>query len=116
MKKIFKRMLTATLTLATLFTALSISQVQASTNNSVVRLEKHPQYGYQFDSSYPAPFSSSTAYKGWWTFKMNVNSSGYEKIVYCIQYHIPCNTGDRYSHQDSHPEISPAQQKLLQRA
>lgn len=109
-------MLTATLTLATLFTALPISQVQASTNNSVVRLEKHPQYGYQFDSSYPAPFSSSTAYKDWWTFKMNVNSSGYEKIVYCIQYHIPCNTGDRYSHQDSHPEISPAQQKLLQRA
>ena len=116
MKKIFKRMLTATLTLATLFTALPISQVQASTNNSVVRLEKHPQYGYQFDSSYPAPFSSSTAYKDWWTFHMNVNSSGYEKIVYCIQYHIPCNTGDRYSHQDSHHDISPAQHKLLQRA
>lgn len=115
MKKIFKRLLTATMTLATLFTALPPTQVQAS-SNSVVRLEKHAQYGYQFDSSYPAPFSYSTAHKDWWTFHMNVDSSGHEKIVYCIQYHIPCNTGDKYSHQNTHPDISPAQQKLLQRA
>lgn len=115
MKKILKRLLTATMTLATLFTSLPATQVQAS-SNSVVRLEKHPQYGYQFDSSYPAPFSNTTEYKDWWTFHMNVNGSGTEKIVYCIQYHIPCNTGDRYNHQDTHPDISPAQQKLLQRA
>lgn len=115
MKKIFKRLLTATMTLATLFTSIPATQVYAS-SNSVVRLEKHPQYGYQFDSGYPAPFSNSTAYKDWWTFHMNVDSSGYEKIVYCIQYHIPCNTGDRYEHQDTHPDISTAQQKLLQRA
>lgn len=115
MKKIFKRLLTATMTLATLFTALPTTQVQAS-SNSVVRLEKHAEYGYQFDNSYPAPFSSSTARKDWWTFHMNVNSSGHEKIVYCIEYHIPCNTGDRYTHQNTHPDISPTQQKLLQRA
>ncbi|MEG2822942.1 MAG: SpaA isopeptide-forming pilin-related protein [Lachnospiraceae bacterium] len=115
MKKIPKRLLTATMTLATLFTSLPVTQVQAS-SNSVVRLEKHPQYGYQFDNSYPAPFSKSNAYKDWWTFHMNVNGSGTEKLVYCIQYHIPCNTGDRYSHQDTHPDINPAQQKLLQRA
>lgn len=115
MKKIFKRLLTATMTLATLFTSLPATQVYAS-SNSVVRLEKHPQYGYQFDSSYPAPFSNSSAYKDWWTFHMNVNGSGTEKIVYCIQYHIPCNTGDRYDHQDTHADITPAQKKLLQRA
>lgn len=115
MKKIFKRLLTATMTLATLFTSLPVTQVHAS-SNSVIRLEKHPQYGYQFDSSYPAPFGSDTKYKDWWTFKMNVDSSGLEKIVYCIQYSIPCNTGDSYSHQHTHPEISSTQQKLLQRA
>ncbi|WP_187117544.1 DUF961 family protein [Beduini massiliensis] len=115
MKKIFKRLLTATLTLATLFTSLPATQVHAS-SNSVIRLEKHPQYGYQFDSSYPSLFGSDTKYKDWWTFKMNVDSSGLEKIVYCIQYSIPCNTGDSYSHQHTHPDISSAQQKLLQRA
>lgn len=115
MKKILKRLLTVTMTLATLITALPATQVQAS-SKSVVRLEKHPQYGYQFDSSYPAPFSYSSAYKDWWTFHMNVNGSGYEKIVYCMQYHIPCNTGDTYDHQTTHPDINPTQQKQLQRA
>lgn len=103
------------MTLVTLFTAIPTTQVYAS-SNSIIRLEKHPQYGYQFDASYPAPFSHSTDYKDWWTYHMNSNSSGLEKIVYCIQYHIPCNTGDRYENQDTHPDISTAQQKLLQRA
>lgn len=115
MTKIFKRLLTATMTLATLFTSIPATQVYASPN-SVIRLEKHPQYGYQFDSSYPAPFSNTTAHKDWWTYHMNVNGSGVEKIVYCIQFSIPCNTGDRYNHQNTHPDISSAQQKLLQRA
>ncbi|MCB6202663.1 thioester domain-containing protein [Extibacter muris] len=115
MKEILKRLLTATMTLATLFTSLLATQVHAS-SNSIIRLEKHPQFGYQFDSSYPAPFGSDTKYKDWWTFKMNVDSTGLEKIVYCIQYSIPCNSGDSYNHQYTHPDINSAQQKLLQRA
>lgn len=115
MKKILKRLLTATMALATLFTALPATQVHAS-SNSVVRLEKHPQYGYEFDNSYPAPFNYKSGWQNWWTFHMNVDSSGLEKIVYCIQFSIPCNTGDQYNHQNTHPDINAKEQKLLQRA
>lgn len=115
MKKIFKRLLTTTLTLATLFTSLPATQVHAS-SNSVVRLEKHPQYGYEFDNSYPAPFNYKSGWQSWWTFHMNVNASGLEKIVYCMQFSIPCNTGDQYNHQNTHPDINAKEQRLLQRA
>lgn len=115
MKKLFKRLLTASVTLATLFTTLPATQIHASSNN-IMRLEKHPQYGYEFDNSYPAPFNYKSGWQNWWTFHMNVDSSGLEKIVYCIQFSIPCNTGDQYNHQNTHPDINAKEQKLLQRA
>lgn len=120
MKKVMKYIMTSLLALVTISTALPAAPVIAKekerATKSTIRLQKHATYGYQFDRSYPAPFNVKTERQDWWTFHMNVNNSGMEKIVYCIQYHIPCNSGDKYEHQDTHQDISPAQKKLLQRA
>lgn len=115
MKKFTKRLFMGFLTLATLLTAMPVSKVQAS-SKSTVRLQKHAEYGYEFDDSYPAPFNYKSGRQSWWTFHMNQNNSGLEKLVYCIQFSIPCNTGDQYNHQTTHPEIDAKKQKLLQRA
>lgn len=115
MKKIIKRLLTGVLALATAMTTLPITQVQAAANNSVL-LEKHPDKTYQFDSSFPAPFGSTTNVHNFWTFKMNQNNNGNYKSVYCIQYGVAANTGDAYDHQNDISYLNAIQKKQLQKA
>lgn len=118
MRKFMRKLLTVVIAFATVCTSIPASTVMASerASKSTVRLQQHPEYGYEFDSSYPAPFRNKTGWQNWWTFHMNVNNSGSEKIVYCIQYDIAANTGDQYDHQITHPDINAQEQKLLQRA
>lgn len=120
MKKIIKRLLTGFLALATVCTSLPASPVMAQERakvNGTVKLEKHTEYTYEFDDSFPAPFNKKDGVQSWWTYKMNVNNSGTYRQVYCIEYGTPANTGDTYVKQgNEYDRLSAGQKKLLGRA
>lgn len=118
MKKIIKRLFTPLLMLAVFITSIPIQPVAAQSragSNSAL-LEKHPEYTYEFDTSFPAPFGTNPHEKPWWTFKINQDGSGNYKTVYCIEYGVSVNDGDEYDHTDDYESLSEEQKKQLGRA